>query len=88
MSFFSIKDPFERARVVEDYKKNLREIRKRDQDQRLSGVIRQRTLQETYHPIVRSQEEMTRQIVQSLKDIKGERRCSSADDDDEEKEEI
>ena len=69
MSFFSISDPVERERVVEDYKRMRREIRERDEDRKMSGQNRNRMLQETFHPVVQAQTDMTEKIVKSLKEI-------------------
>ena len=69
MSFFSISDPIERERVVQDYQKIRQEIRKRDEDMKLTGQNRNRILQETFHPVVKAQEDMAERIVKSLKEI-------------------
>ena len=68
MSFFSIKDPFERDRIVQDYRKTLNDIRKRSEEQHEFGQVRRRVLEETFHPIVRSQAKMTEQIIKSLRE--------------------
>ena len=69
MSFFSISDPVEREKVVEDYKKMMREIRQRDEDRKMSGQNRNRLLRETFHPVVKAQTDMAEKIVKSLKEI-------------------
>ena len=69
MSFFSISDPVEREKVVEDYKRMKREIQQRDEDRKMSGQNRNRMLQETFHPVVQAQTDMTEKIVKSLKEI-------------------
>ena len=63
MSFFSISDPVERERVVEDYKRMKREIKERVEDRKMSGQNRNRMLQETFHPVVQAQTDMTEKIV-------------------------
>ena len=90
MSFFSISDPIERDRVVKDYERMKREIRERSENRKMMGQNRNRTLQETFHPIVKAQTEMTEKIVKSLQEnpIKREkvaiptikRRLSSGDE--------
>ena len=70
MSFYSISDPVERERVVEDYKRIKREIRERNENKKMSGQNRYRSLQETFNPVVKAQEDMTEKIVNSLKEIK------------------
>ena len=66
MSFFSISDPIERDRVVKDYERMKREIQERSENRKMMGQNRNRILQETFHPIVKAQTEMTEKIVRSL----------------------
>ena len=90
MSFFSISDPIERDRVVKDYERMKREIQERSENRKMMSQNRNRTLQETFHPIVKAQTEMTEKIVKSLQEnpIKKEkvaiptikRRLSSGDE--------
>ena len=68
MSFFSIPDPIERDRVVKDYERMKREIHERSENRKIMGQNRNRTLQETFHPIVKAQTEMTEKIVKSLQE--------------------
>ena len=70
MSFYSIPDPIERERIVEDYKRIKQEIRERNENKKMSGQNRYRSLQETFNPVVKAQEDMAEKIVKSLKDIK------------------
>ena len=74
MSFNDISDPLERERVVQDYEKLKREIRERQERERMSGQNRYRTLQKTFHPIVEAQTNMTDQIVKALRDVPNERK--------------
>ena len=69
MSFFSISDPVERERVVEDYKRMKREIQERAEDRKMSGQNRNRMLHETFQPVVKAQADMTEKIVKSLREI-------------------
>ena len=69
MSFFSISDPEEREKVVQDYKRIMREIRERGEKRKMTGQNRNRMLQETFHPVVKAQRDMTEKIVKSLKEI-------------------
>ena len=68
MSFFSIKDPFERDRMFQDYRNTIENIQKRQMEQREFGQVRRRVLEETFHPIVKSQAKMAEQIVKSLRE--------------------
>ena len=70
MSFFSIPDPMERERVVEDYRRMKQEIQERNENRKMHGQNRYRTLQETFDPVVKAQADMTEKIVKSLKEIR------------------
>ena len=70
MSFYSIPDPVERNRTVEDYKRIKREIQERNENKKMSGQNQYRKLQETFNPVVKAQEDMAEKIVNSLKEIK------------------
>ena len=52
-----------------DYERMKREIRERSENRKMSGQSRNRILQETFHPVVKAQEDMTEKIVKSLKEI-------------------
>ena len=54
MSFFSIKDPIERERIVEDYQRIKQEIKERNENRKMFGQNRNRTLQETFNPVVKA----------------------------------
>ena len=69
MSFFSISDPIERERIVKDYERMKREIREKGENRKMSGQNLNRTLQETFHPVVKAQTDMAEKIVKSLKEI-------------------
>ena len=69
MSFFSIPDPEERDRIVEDYQRMKHEIQEREEERKMSGQTRNRMLHETFHPVVQAQTEMAEKIVNSLKEI-------------------
>ena len=69
MSFFSISDPVEREKVVQDYEKLKKEIREKNEDRKMSGQNRNRMLQETFHPVVKAQTDMAEKIVKSLEEI-------------------
>ena len=70
MSFFSIPDPMERERVVEDYRRMKQEIQERNENRKMLGQSRYKTLQETFDPVVKAQTDMTEKIVKSLKEIR------------------
>ena len=65
MSFFSIQDPIERERVVEDYKRIKREIQERNENRKMSGQNRNRTIQETFNPVVKAQTDMAEKLFRA-----------------------
>ena len=67
MSFSDIKDPIERERIVQDYKRLKREIREKSEDKKISSNDQAVLLAKRYAPIVRSQKKMTEDIVKELK---------------------
>ena len=68
MSFFSILDPIGRDMVVKDYERMKHEIQERNENRNMMGQNRNRTLQETFHPLGKVQTEMTEKIVKSLQE--------------------
>ena len=69
MSFFSISDPIERERVVQDYKRLKQEIQERNERNKITGQHRNRMLQEAFHPVVTAQTDMAEKIVESWKEV-------------------
>ena len=70
MSFYSIPDPVERDRIVDDYKRIKQEIQERNENRKMSGQNQNRILQETFNPVVKAQTDMADQIVKSIKEIR------------------
>ena len=67
MSFSDIKDPVERERIVQDYKRLKGEIREKSEDKKILSSNQAVLLAKRYAPIVRSQKKMTEDIVKELK---------------------
>ena len=72
MSFIDIDDPKKADEVVRDYEKIVQDIRKRNESKRSSSIYQSRTLEQTFAPIIKSQKNMTEEIVKSLKKDTGQ----------------
>ena len=72
MSFIDIDDPEKADEIVRDYEKIVHEIRERNESKRSSSIHQARTLEQTFAPIIKSQKNMTEEIVKSLKKETGE----------------
>ena len=72
MSFIDIDDPKKADEVVRDYEKIVQDIRKRNESKRSSSIHQARTLEQTFAPIIKSQKNMTEEIVKSLKKDTGQ----------------
>ena len=70
MSFVDIKDPWEREATVKDYLATVKQIQKRNEDDRLGGLSRQRELETHFRPVVKRQEKMAKEITKGLIPLK------------------
>ena len=65
MSFFSIQDPIKRERIVEDSKRMKQEIKERNENRKISSQNRNRTLQQTFNPVVKAQTDMAEKLFRA-----------------------
>ena len=72
MSFMNIKDPEERDGVIADYLATVKRLQKPNLAERSNLIVRQRDLEETYEPIVASNQKMSQDVVKGLIPIKKE----------------
>ena len=72
MSFFNIKDPEERDVKIADYLAMVKRLQKRNLEERSDLIDRQRDLEETYEPIVVSNQKMAEDVIEDLIPIKEE----------------
>ena len=72
MSFFNIKDPEERDVKIADYLATVKRLQKRNLEERSDLIDRQRDLEETYEPIVVSNQKMAQDVIEDLIPIKEE----------------
>ena len=72
MSFWNIKDHEKRDAMIEDYLATVKHIQQRSENEKLGSLARQKILEETYRPVIRSQQEASKEIVKGLLPIKDE----------------
>ena len=58
MYFLNIKDPEERDATIADYLATVKRLQQRNLEERSDLMNRQRELEETYEPVVASNQEM------------------------------
>ena len=73
MAFIDIKDPERREEIVQDYIKNLKEIRERNENEKLRGIVQRQDLSKVFQPVVQATEKSTSKITSELKNLKDER---------------
>ena len=69
MSFFDMKDPEERDAVIEDYLALKKRLKERNMADRGYLIDRQRDLEETFRPVIVSNEKMVQDIIKDLAPI-------------------
>ena len=69
MSFFNIKDPEERDAVIEDYLALKKRLKERNMAEREYLMDRQSDLEETFQPVIASNEKMAQDIIKDLAPI-------------------
>ena len=62
MAFIDIQDPVKREQTVQDYIKNLKEIRQRKENQKVRGITEQRNIEKVFQPVVQATEKSASQI--------------------------
>ena len=67
MSFIEIEDHDKREEMVHDYERIISKLRERGELKKSSNVHQARTLEKTFAPIIKSQKNMTEEIVNTLK---------------------
>ena len=72
MAFIDIEDPVKREQIVQDYIKNLKEIREKKENQKVRGITQRRDIEKVFQPVVQATEKSTSQITNELKNLKEE----------------
>ena len=73
MAFIDIKDPERREEIVQDYIKNLKEIRERNENEKMRGITQRQDLAKVFQPVVQATEKSTSKITSELKNLKEEK---------------
>ena len=64
--FLNITDPKKRDEIVADYIATIRKIKERNENEKLVGLSRTAELEQTYQPIIQSQEASAEKISQAI----------------------
>ena len=72
MAFIDIKDPIKREEIVNDYIKNIKEIRARSENEKMRGISQRQDLAKVFQPVVQATEKSASQITSELKNLKEE----------------
>ena len=70
MAFIDIEDPVKREEIVQDYIKNLQEIRQKKENQKVHGMQERKNIERAFQPVVQATEKSTKQITSEIKDLK------------------
>ena len=70
MAFIGIQDPVKREQIVQDYIKNIKEIRQRKENQKVWGITEQRNIEKVFQPVVQATEKSASQITSEIKNLK------------------
>ena len=67
MAFIDIQDPVKREETVQDYIKNLKEIRQRKQDEKVRGISQRQNIEKVFQPVVQATEKSASKITSEIK---------------------
>ena len=70
MAFIDIKDPEKREEIINDYIKNIKEIRERNENEKVRGSTQKQDLAKVFQPVVQATEKSASQITNELKNLK------------------
>ena len=70
MSFLDITDAKKRDKIVADYVATIRKIKERNENEKLVGLSKTAELEQTFQPIIKSQEASTEKISQAIAPLK------------------
>ena len=72
MAFIDIKDPIKREETVKDYIRNIKEIRERNENEKVRGISQRQDLTKLFQPVVQATEKSASKITDELKNLKEE----------------
>ena len=70
MAFIDIKDPEKREAIVQDYIKNIKEIRTRRENEKVRGFTQTQDIVKAFKPVVEATEKSAAQITNEIKSLK------------------
>ena len=70
MAFIDIQGPVKREQIVQDYIKNIKEIRQRKENQKVQGIAQRRDIEKVFQPVVQATEKTASQITSEIKNLK------------------
>ena len=70
MAFIGIQDPVKREETVQDYIRNIQEIRQRKENQKVHGITEKQNIEKAFQPVVQATEKSARQITNEIKNLK------------------
>ena len=70
MAFIDIQDPVKREEIVQDYIKNIKEIREKKESQKLHGMTERKNIEKVFQPVVQATEKSASQITNEIKNLK------------------
>ena len=72
MAFIDIKDPIKREEIVQDYIRNIKEIRARKENEKVRDISQRQDLAKVFQLVVQATEKSASQITKVLKNLKEE----------------
>ena len=70
MAFIDIEDPIKREEIVQDYIKNIQEIRQRKENQKVHGMQERQNIERVFQPVVQATEKSASQITSEIQNLK------------------
>ena len=70
MAFIDIQDPVKREEIVQDYIKNIREIKEKKESRKLHGMTERKNIEKVFQPVVQATEKSASQITNEIKNLK------------------
>ena len=79
MAFIDIKDPIKREETVKDYIRNIKEIRERNENEKVRGISQRQDLTKLFQPVVQATEKSASKITNELRNLKEEKQPKEED---------
>ena len=69
MAFVDIQDPEKREQIVQDYIKNIEEIRQKKENQKLRGITQRQNIEKVFQPVVQATEKHALKKISKKKNL-------------------